>query len=156
MSEIKDWCTEDAFKMHTDNGLFDDLEKAPTLSFDDAEQQLRQFLKTWLPINEDCIIDLHLAGATLFLDRTIIERYHPYLVETLRHRTLDVSSVALALGLDFEASSFSGLSPKRPHRAEADVLESISRYKAIKAMVGELNKDVSSLNSFKALNFPVN
>jgi oligoribonuclease len=64
---------------------------------------------------------LHLAGNSVHFDRRFLKRYFPAVETLLHHRHLDVSSVRMLA----EAAGHPPLNGEKPHRAMADVRESL-------------------------------
>ncbi|CDW57339.1 RNase T domain containing protein [Trichuris trichiura] len=68
------------------SGLTEEVRKS-TLTVDEAEEQLLQFVKCHVP-EQTC----PLAGNTCSQDRAFLKKYMPRLVDHLHHRNVDVSS----------------------------------------------------------------
>ena len=107
-------------KMHSDSGLLDELEKA-TLSMADAEAQLLDYIKTYVPDARKA----PLAGNTVGTDRAFLARDMPELEGHLHYRNVDVSSVKELSRRWYPRAYFNAPAKDGGHRALADIRESI-------------------------------
>ena len=112
---------ETVLKMHTDSGLLDELEKA-TLSMADAEAQLLDYIKTYVPDARKA----PLAGNTVGTDRAFLARDMPELEGFLHYRIIDVSSIKELAKRWFPRAYFNAPAKHGGHRALADIRESIA------------------------------
>ena len=111
---------ETVLKMHTDSGLLDELEKA-TLSMADAEAQLLDYIKTYVPDARKA----PLAGNTVGTDRAFLARDMPELEGHLHYRNVDVSSIKELARRWYPRAYYNAPDKNGNHRALADIQESI-------------------------------
>lgn len=120
-------CDENVRQMHTDNGLFGEVDKAAT-DLKAAEQQVIAFL-----------IDngvepgkSPLCGNGIHFDRMFMEAQLPELNAYLHYRNLDISAVKefiKTLSSDFEPPK------RRSHRALDDILESVQEARTYRDLI---------------------
>lgn len=108
--------------MHSKSGLMDDLMRSDAVDLDGVAEQMRAQLAT-LPGHTA----LHLAGFSVHFDRAFLAAngFRSLLGDWFHHRHLDLSAVKLlldAVGVPYEKPV-----NERPHRALADVFESIEQ-----------------------------
>ena len=105
-------------KMHTSNGLIDEIRESP-LSCAEAEKQIIAY------IDEHCDGHPPLAGNSIATDRSFIREYMPDLDQRLHYRMIDVSSLKV-LARKWMPTIYSHQPEKGlAHRALADIVESI-------------------------------
>ncbi|WP_297186622.1 oligoribonuclease [uncultured Corynebacterium sp.] len=105
-------------KMHTSNGLIDEIRKSP-LSCAEAEKQILAY------VDKHCGSRPPLAGNSIATDRSFIREYMPALDEHLHYRMIDVSSLKV-LARKWMPTIYSHQPDKGlAHRALADIVESI-------------------------------
>jgi len=105
-------------KMHTSNGLIDEIRESP-LSCAEAEKQIIAY------IDEHCDGHPPLAGNSIATDRSFIREYMPDLDQRLHYRMIDVSSLKV-LARKWMPTIYSNQPEKGlAHRALADIVESI-------------------------------
>ena len=103
---------------HGKSGLIDKV-KASTTSEADAEQQILDFLKKYVPKNAS-----PLCGNTISQDRRFLVKYMPRLEAYFHYRNLDVSTLK-ELSRRWKPTIYEGFKKQQRHTALADVHESI-------------------------------
>jgi oligoribonuclease len=103
---------------HGKSGLIDKV-KASTLSEAEAEQQLLDFIKQYVPKSAS-----PLCGNTISQDRRFLVKYMPKLEAYLHYRNLDVSTLK-ELAKRWRPEVYDGFKKAQKHTALADVHESI-------------------------------
>lgn len=103
---------------HGKSGLIDKV-KASTLTEADAEQQIIEFLKAYVPKNAS-----PLCGNTISQDRRFLVKYMPKLEAFFHYRNLDVSTLK-ELSRRWKPEIYAGFKKQQRHTALADVHESI-------------------------------
>jgi len=104
-------------KMHTDNGLIEEL-KGDTLLIEDIEDQILDDLRPLQAKTPDEPVIL--GGASVHFDRAFIANYMPRLDRELSHRHFDVST----LRMFFDEMGYADLSERNTesaHRALPDI-----------------------------------
>ena len=103
---------------HGKSGLIDKV-KASTVSETEAEEQILQFLKTYLPKGAS-----PLCGNTISQDRRFLVKFMPKLESFFHYRNLDVSTLK-ELSRRWKPKVYSSFKKQQQHTALADVHESI-------------------------------
>jgi oligoribonuclease len=103
---------------HGKSGLIDKV-KASTLSEAEAEQQLLDFIKQYVPKSAS-----PMCGNTISQDRRFLVRYMPKLEAHFHYRNLDVSTLK-ELSRRWKPEVYSSFKKQQRHTALADVHESI-------------------------------
>ena len=103
---------------HGKSGLIDKV-KASTTSETDAEQQILDFLKKYVPKSAS-----PLCGNTISQDRRFLVKYMPKLEAYFHYRNLDVSTLK-ELSRRWKPAIYEGFKKQQKHTALADVHESI-------------------------------
>ena len=103
---------------HGKSGLIDKV-KASTTSETDAEQQILDFLKKYVPKSAS-----PLCGNTISQDRRFLVKYMPKLEAYFHYRNLDVSTLK-ELSRRWKPEIYEGFKKQQRHTALADVHESI-------------------------------
>ena len=103
---------------HGKSGLIDKV-KASTLTESEAEQQLLDFIKQYVPK-----IASPMCGNTISQDRRFLVRYMPRLEGYFHYRNLDVSTLK-ELSRRWKPEVYSAFKKQQRHTALADVHESI-------------------------------
>jgi len=103
---------------HGKSGLIDKV-KASTLTEAEAEQQILDFLKAYVPKNAS-----PLCGNTISQDRRFLVKYMPRLEAWLHYRNLDVSTLK-ELARRWKPEVYAAFKKQQKHTALADVQESI-------------------------------
>ena len=116
LAEMDDFVT----KMHTDNGLLDEI-KASTVSVREAEDAVLELLEKHC----DPAHPAPLAGNSIATDRAFIREHMPRLDEALHYRMIDVSTVKELTRRWFPRAYFNQPDKGMAHRALADIVESI-------------------------------
>lgn len=103
---------------HGRSGLIDKV-KASTLTEEDAEQQIIDFLKRYVPKGK-----VPLCGNSIGQDRRFLALYMPKLEAFLHYRNVDVSTLK-ELAKRWKPAAYSSFKKAQKHTALADVYESI-------------------------------
>ena len=103
---------------HGKSGLIDKV-KASTLTEAEAEQQILDFLKAYVPKSAS-----PLCGNTISQDRRFLVKYMPRLEAFLHYRNLDVSTLK-ELSRRWKPEVYAAFKKQQRHTALADVHESI-------------------------------
>jgi len=107
---------------HGKSGLIDKV-KASTLTESDAEAQMIEFLKLYVPANKS-----PMCGNSICQDRRFMARHMPKLEAYFHYRNLDVS-VFKELARRWKPKIYDGFKKASNHTALADVHESIDELK---------------------------
>ncbi|MBC3936433.1 oligoribonuclease [Undibacterium sp. CY7W] len=107
---------------HGRSGLIDRV-KASTVSEDDAEQALIDFLKVWVPAGKS-----PMCGNSICQDRRFMARGMPKLEAFFHYRNLDVSTLK-ELCRRWKPELLAGFKKHQKHTALADIVESIEELK---------------------------
>jgi oligoribonuclease len=116
--------------MHTSSGLIEAV-AASTLEMADAEKQLLDYLRKWVPEAGKA----PLCGNSVATDRTFLARDMPELESYLHYRMVDVSSIKELARRWYPKTYFNSPPKKGGHRALADILESIDELKYYRSTV---------------------
>ena len=103
---------------HGRSGLIDKV-KASTTTEAQAEEELLQFLKKYVPKGK-----VPLCGNSIGQDRRFLARYMPRLEAFLHYRNVDVSTLK-ELAKRWKPEAYSSFKKAHKHTALADVYESI-------------------------------
>jgi oligoribonuclease len=103
---------------HGKSGLIDKV-KASTVTEEQAEQQIIDFIKRYVPKGAS-----PLCGNTISQDRRFLVKYMPTLEAYLHYRNLDVSTLK-ELAKRWRPEVYDGFKKAQKHTALADVHESI-------------------------------
>ena len=103
---------------HGKSGLIDKV-KASTVTEAEAEQQILDFLKKYVPKSAS-----PLCGNTISQDRRFLVKYMPKLEAYFHYRNLDVSTLK-ELSRRWKPEIYEGFKKQQRHTALADVHESI-------------------------------
>ncbi|ETA00789.1 oligoribonuclease [Frankia sp. CcI156] len=107
-------------EMHEASGLTAAV-RASTLSLDDAERQLLDYVRTRIPE----VRKAPLCGNSIATDRTFLARYLPSLDAHLHYRMIDVSSIKELARRWYVRAYYAAPVKRGGHRALADIQESI-------------------------------
>ncbi len=107
-------------KMHKESGL-DKAVLASTLSLADAESQVLEFIRQYVPEPRKA----PLCGNSIGTDRGFIARYMPDLDAYLHYRMVDVSSVKELARRWYPRAYYASPAKRGGHRALADIVESV-------------------------------
>jgi oligoribonuclease len=107
---------------HGKSGLIEKV-KASALSEAEAEAQMIEFLKQYVPSGKS-----PMCGNSICQDRRFLARYMPKLEAYFHYRNLDVS-VLKELALRWKPRIYDGFKKASNHTALADILESIEELK---------------------------
>src|SRR5205085_4992165 len=118
--DVLDGMTEVVAEMHAKSGLTDAV-RASTLTVPEAEQQLLDYIKRFVPERRTA----PLCGNSIGTDRGFLARDMPELDDHLHYRMVDVSSVKELARRWFPRVYFAQPPKGLAHRALADIIESI-------------------------------
>lgn len=107
---------------HGKSGLIDKV-KASTLTAADAEAQMIEFLKQYVPASKS-----PMCGNSICQDRRFMARFMPQLESYFHYRNLDVS-VLKELARRWRPKLYDGFKKASKHTALADIYESIDELK---------------------------
>ena len=107
---------------HGKSGLIDKV-KASTLTEAEAEIQMIEFLKQYVPVGKS-----PMCGNSICQDRRFMARYMPKLESYFHYRNLDVS-VFKELARRWRPKLYDGFKKASKHTALADIYESIDELK---------------------------
>ncbi len=107
---------------HGKSGLIDKV-KASTLSEADAEAQMLEFLKQYVPASKS-----PMCGNSIGQDRRFMANYMPKLEAYFHYRNLDVSTLK-ELARRWRPKMYDGFKKANAHTALADIYESIEELK---------------------------
>lgn len=100
-------------KMHTDNGLWDDLSSSRTITYADAEQEALDWLA-----EVSGGVQLPILGSSITLDRNTLERTMPTLFSSLHYRSVDATGFFL-IATETYGATFEDTAPA--HRVLDDI-----------------------------------
>jgi oligoribonuclease len=110
--------------MHTQSGLVD-LVRASTITIEQAAQETYAFLKKNSERRK-----VFLAGNSVWMDRTFLERYMPKITGFIHYRLIDVSSLKVLTQSWYpQQTAKTGDEKKGTHRALDDIKESLAELK---------------------------
>ena len=115
-----DGMNEVVVEMHRKSGLTDAV-RASTLTVAEAEQQVLDYIKRWVPERRTA----PLCGNSIGTDRGFLSRDMPELDDHLHYRMVDVSSVKELARRWFPRVYFAQPAKGLAHRALADIIESV-------------------------------
>jgi len=117
-------------EMHTKSGLVDEI-RASTITMAQAEQQVLEYVKTYVPTPGKA----PLAGNTIGTDRAFLARDMPELIAHLHYRNIDVSTIKELSRRWYPRVFFAAPEKQGNHRALADIRESIQELRYYRAAV---------------------
>ncbi len=117
-------------KMHEDSGLTDAV-RASTLSLADAEQQVLEYVRRFVPEARKA----PLCGNSIATDRGFLARDMPLLDDHLHYRMIDVSSVKELARRWYPRAYYNSPEKRGGHRALADIRESVEELRYYRAAV---------------------
>ncbi|MDH0868096.1 oligoribonuclease [Mitsuaria sp. GD03876] len=103
---------------HGKSGLIDRV-KASTIAEADAEQQVIDFLKAYVPAGKS-----PMCGNSICQDRRFLANYMPKLEDFFHYRNLDVSTLK-ELARRWKPAAMEGFKKAQKHTALADIHESV-------------------------------
>lgn len=107
---------------HHKSGLIDKV-KASTITEEQAEHEIIQILKTYIPKGK-----IPLCGNTIHQDRRFMDIYMPELNNFFHYRNIDVSTLK-ELAKRWQPDLYKNFKKQQAHTALADVYESIEELK---------------------------
>jgi oligoribonuclease len=117
-------------EMHTSSGLLNEI-AAATLSMADAEEQLLEYIRQWVPDAGKA----PLCGNSIGTDRTFLARDMPKLESHMHYRMVDVSSIKELARRWYPRTYYKAPAKQGGHRALADIKESIDELRYYRATV---------------------
>jgi oligoribonuclease len=124
LSAMDNWCQ----RTHAETGLTSRVRVSET-SIDRAADELLTYIKALVPAPRTGI----LAGNSVHVDRSFLERGCPEVVKHLNYRILDVSTVKEAVRMWCSEEVWGGVPRKEErHEAKMDILESIEEMRYYK------------------------
>lgn len=129
LSDVLPLCDDVVLKMHSANGLFDEVSQSTT-SLREAEIQAIAMLKKHGVGPTEC--QSPISGNGIHFDRNFMAVHMPKLHDQFRYRNLDISSVK-----EFINTIMPGMEPikKLAHRAMADVEETLAEARYYRALI---------------------
>jgi len=115
-------------EMHAASGLADQV-LASTVTLQEAEQQVLDYVKQWVPEPKKA----PLCGNSIGTDRGFLARDMPALDQWLHYRMVDVSSIKELARRWYPRVYFNAPKKGGGHRALADILESVQELKYYRA-----------------------
>jgi oligoribonuclease len=103
---------------HGKSGLIDRV-KASTISEEEAQARVIEFLKAYVPANKS-----PMCGNSICQDRRFLANYMPQLEDFFHYRNLDVSTLK-ELARRWKPAALEGFKKAQKHTALADIHESI-------------------------------
>ena len=117
-------------EMHTASGLLDEI-KTATLSMADAEEQLLDYIRQFVPDAGKA----PLCGNSVATDRAFLARDMPKLESHMHYRMIDVSSIKELARRWYPRVYYNAPAKVGGHRALADIKESIDELRYYRATV---------------------
>ena len=108
-------------EMHTKTGLLAELETAVALDLAEAEKQVLDYIKRFVPGKGQAL----LAGNSVGTDKQFLEKEMPQVISHLHYRLVDVSSVKELAKRWYPRAFYNAPEKHGGHRALADIRESI-------------------------------
>lgn len=108
--------------MHDKSGLWFDLWNGNTESISAIETKMIHWISE--TVSDKTV--LYFGGNSITKDRNFVEVNLPRVYSRISHQSVDVTSLAIALKANARVSSYS---KDHPHRALADVRESVEEYR---------------------------
>lgn len=108
-------------EMHTKSGLLAELEIAVALDLAEAEKQVLDYIKRFVPGKGQAL----LAGNSVGTDKQFLEKEMPQVISHLHYRLVDVSSVKELAKRWYPRAFYNAPEKHGGHRALADIRESI-------------------------------
>lgn len=108
-------------EMHTKSGLLKELESPAALELAEAEKQVLDYIKRFVPGKGQAL----LAGNSVGTDKQFLEKEMPQVISHLHYRLIDVSSVKELAKRWYPRAFYQAPEKHGGHRALADIRESI-------------------------------
>lgn len=108
-------------EMHTKSGLLAELETPAALDLAEAEKQVLEYIKRFVPGKGQAL----LAGNSVGTDKQFLEKEMPQVISHLHYRLVDVSSVKELAKRWYPRAFYNAPEKHGGHRALADIRESI-------------------------------
>lgn len=107
--------------MHTKSGLLAELETPAALDLAEAEKQVLEYIKRFVPAKGQAL----LAGNSVGTDKQFLEKEMPQVISHLHYRLVDVSSVKELAKRWYPRAFYNAPEKHGGHRALADIRESL-------------------------------
>lgn len=120
-AEVLDHMGDFVREMHTKSGLLAELETAVALDLAEAEKQVLDYIKRFVPGKGQAL----LAGNSVGTDKQFLEKEMPQVISHLHYRLVDVSSVKELAKRWYPRAFYNAPEKHGGHRALADIRESI-------------------------------
>lgn len=108
-------------EMHAKSGLLAELETPAALELEEAEKQVLEYIKRFVPGKGQAL----LAGNSVGTDKQFLEKEMPQVISHLHYRLVDVSSVKELAKRWYPRAFYNAPEKHGGHRALADIRESI-------------------------------
>lgn len=121
--------------MHEQSGLFDDIEADRTVSLEEADKLIQEYLKSHVPPRGAIM-----GGNSITLDRNFLEAFAPNTFNHLHYRSLDCTSVyELVRRLPGVGEDYALEVEKdgTEHRGMSDIMTSIKQARVLSELLAE-------------------
>ena len=127
-------------EMHTKSGLLEELESSAALDLEEAEKQVLDYIKRFVPGQGQAL----LAGNSVGTDKQFLEKEMPQVISHLHYRLVDVSSVKELAKRWYPRAFFNAPEKHGGHRALADIRESIQELRYYRKVLWPAGEGPSS------------
>lgn len=127
-------------EMHTKSGLLEELESPEVLELEEAEKQVLDYIKRFVPGQGQAL----LAGNSVGTDKQFLEKEMPQVISHLHYRLVDVSSVKELAKRWYPRAFYHAPEKHGGHRALADIRESIQELRYYRKVLWPAGEGPSS------------
>ncbi|WP_415933646.1 oligoribonuclease [Varibaculum cambriense] len=127
-------------EMHTKSGLLKELESPAALELAEAEKQVLDYIKHFVPGKGQAL----LAGNSVGTDKQFLEKEMPQVISHLHYRLVDVSSVKELAKRWYPRAFYHAPEKHGGHRALADIRESIQELRYYRKVLWPAGEGPSS------------
>ena len=127
-------------EMHTKSGLLEELESPAALELEEAEKQVLEYIKRFVPGQGQAL----LAGNPAGTDKQFLEKEMPQVISHLHYRLVDVSSVKELAKRWYPRASYNAPEKHGGHRALAGIRESIQELRYYRKVLWPAGEGPSS------------
>ena len=127
-------------EMHTKSGLLAELETPAALELEEAEKQVLEYIKRFVPGKGQAL----LAGNSVGTDKQFLEKEMPQVISHLHYRLVDVSSVKELAKRWYPRAFYHAPEKHGGHRALADIRESIQELRYYRKVLWPAGEGPSS------------
>lgn len=127
-------------EMHTKSGLLEELETPEALELEEAEKQVLDYIKRFVPGQGQAL----LAGNSVGTDKQFLEKEMPQVISHLHYRLVDVSSVKELAKRWYPRAFYNAPEKHGGHRALADIRESIQELRYYRRVLWPAGEGPSS------------